>query len=119
MSGFAREIEVGMVVTPGRDRSEEIRQTFGLRPTDRLVYSYFGRYGQADMGWARLAKLAARGIHFVGFHPPPNEVGALPNLHVVDPAALDRSRPRRVRPTLSWPRRVMGRFARRWLRERP
>lgn len=75
--------DVGMVVTPGRDRRAELRRRLGLTPGDRVVYWYVGRYGQDDLGWARLAKLGARGIHFVGFHPPPRGVGPVANLHVV------------------------------------
>jgi len=76
-------IEVGMVVTPGRNRRDELRSSLGLASSDRLVYFYVGRYGQADLGWDRLAALGARGVHFVGFHPAPG--GLVPNLHVVSP----------------------------------
>jgi len=82
LAGLAPTIEVGMVVTPGVDRRAELRGKLGLADSDRLVYFYFGRYGQADLGWERLAVLD--GVHFVGFHPAP--VGPLANLHVV-PAA--------------------------------
>jgi hypothetical protein len=81
MAGLAPVIEVGMVVTPGRDRSAELRRRLGLGPAERLVYLYVGRYGQEDLGWDRLRRLEGRGIHFVGFHPAP--VGPLANLHVV------------------------------------
>lgn len=84
MSGPAPVIEVGMVVTPGRDRSAELRGRLGLGPAERLVYFYVGRYGQEGLGWDRLRRLGDRGSHFVGFHPAP--VGPLENLHVV-PAA--------------------------------
>jgi hypothetical protein len=79
MADVAPTIEVGMVVTPGHDRRTELRNRLGLSTTEKLVYFYVGRYGQADLGWDRLAKLS--GVHFVGFHPAP--VGPLPNLHVV------------------------------------
>ena len=82
MRGTAREvIDVGMVVTPGRDRRDELRESLGIDPTDKLVYFYIGRYGQANLGWERLA--AMKRVHFIGFHPAP--AGALPNLHVVAP----------------------------------
>lgn len=74
-------INVGMVVTPGRDRRAELRQALGLGPTEKVVSFYVGRYGQADLDWDRLAALGRAGVHFVGFHPAP--VGPLPNLHVV------------------------------------
>jgi hypothetical protein len=85
LHGFARVIEVGMVVTRGENRKVELRRGLGLGPGDKLVYFYVGRYGQANLGWQRLAKLADRGVHFVGFHQAP--VGPLPNLHVVSPDA--------------------------------
>jgi len=83
MADFDRDkvIEVGMVVTPGRDRGDELRKLLGLDPDAKLVYWYVGRYGQADIGWERVAALGAKGVHFVGFHPA--EVGPIPNLHVV------------------------------------
>jgi len=81
MADMAPVIEVGMVVTPGRERSAELRGRLGLGPADRLVYFYLGRYGQENLGWHRLRRLGERGIHFVGFHPAP--VGPLENLHVV------------------------------------
>jgi hypothetical protein len=81
MAGLAPLIEVGMVVTPGRDRSAALRARLGLGPAARLVYFYVGRYGQEDLGWDRLRRLGDRGVHFVGFHPAP--AGPLANLHVV------------------------------------
>lgn len=75
--------DVGLVVSPGRDRRTELRRELGLSPQDRLVSWYVGRYGQDDLGWERLEKLGSRGVHFIGFHPPPEEVGSIPNLHVV------------------------------------
>jgi hypothetical protein len=81
MAGLAPVIEVGMVVTPGRDRSAELRRRLGLGSSDRLVYFYVGRYGQEDLGWDHLGRLGDRGIHFIGFHPAPG--GPLANLHVV------------------------------------
>jgi len=86
LTGLAPLIEVGMVVTPGRDRRVELRDRLGLATADRLVYFYVGRYGQADLGWDRLRSLGRRGVHFVGFHPAPEGVGPLTNLHVI-PAA--------------------------------
>lgn len=81
LTGFARVIEVGMVVSPGKDRRAELRRELGIGPGEKVVYFYVGRYGQANLGWTRLAKLAARGVHFVGFHQA--SVGPLPNLHVM------------------------------------
>ena len=77
--GIAPIIDVGMVVTPGVDRRAELRESLGLQATDKVVYFYVGRYGQANLGWERLARFD--GIHFVGFHPAPT--GPLANLHVV------------------------------------
>jgi hypothetical protein len=85
MADFSEVIDVGMVVTPGHGRASELRRSLGLTTSDRLVHLYLGRYGQADLGWDRLAKLGTKGIHFVGFHHAPPEVGTLPNLHVVSP----------------------------------
>ncbi len=85
LTGIAPIIEVGMVVTPGRDRRVELREKLGLATSDRLVYFYVGRYGQYGMGWDRLRKMGERGIHFVGFHPPPHDAGEVPNLHVAPP----------------------------------
>lgn len=75
--------EVGMVVTPGRDRRVELRKLLGLSSPCKIVYFYVGRYGQSDLGWQRLQALDAKNIHFVGFHPAPS--GPLSNLHVVRP----------------------------------
>ncbi len=83
MAGVAPVIEVGMVVVQGRHRGDELRKRLGLLPTDRLVYFYVGRYGQDDLGWKRLERLGAKGIHFVGFHPAPGHSPA--NLHVLSP----------------------------------
>jgi UDP:flavonoid glycosyltransferase YjiC (YdhE family) len=80
LSGMAPLIDAGMVVTPGRDRGDELREQLGLASRHRLVYFYVGRYGQDGLGWERLARLGERGIHFVGFHPAPM---ALANFHVV------------------------------------
>ncbi len=78
MAGVAPTVEVGMVVTPGVDRRGELREKFGIPPADKVVYFYIGRYGQANLGWERLARL--EGVHFVGFHPAPG--GPMRNLHV-------------------------------------
>jgi hypothetical protein len=79
MAEFRRRIDVGMVVTPGRDRRGELVERLGLQASDRLVYFYVGRYGQSNLNWGRLEALA--GVHFVGFHPAPGVSPA--NLHVV------------------------------------
>jgi UDP:flavonoid glycosyltransferase YjiC (YdhE family) len=81
MTGSAPVTDVGMVVTPGHDRGPQLRRELGLAAGDRLVYCYFGRYGQANLGYDRLERMGTRGIHFVGFHPAPT--GPLANLHVV------------------------------------
>jgi hypothetical protein len=81
MADVALVYEVGMVVTPGHDRGDELRKRLGLRSSDRLVYFYVGRYGQDDLGWRRLEQMGARAIHFVGFHPAPDRTVA--NLHVL------------------------------------
>jgi len=81
MTGVAPILEVGMVVTPGRNRRAELRRRLGVAHVDKLVYIYVGRYGQSNLGWDRLERLS--GVHFVGFHPAPG--GALKNLHVVPP----------------------------------
>ncbi|MBV8233129.1 MAG: hypothetical protein JO355_02455 [Planctomycetaceae bacterium] len=82
MADIAPVIELGMVVTPGHCRRDELRKRLGLAATDKLVYLYVGRYGQANLGWGRLEKLKGRGLHFVGFHPA--SIGPLENLHVVE-----------------------------------
>jgi len=84
-----RVIDVGLVVTPGRDRRVELREQLGLGPEIKLVYMYTGRYGQDGMGWGRLAELGRRGVHFVGFHAPPAGADAVPNVHVVPPTGWD------------------------------
>jgi hypothetical protein len=81
MADLAPVYEVGMIVTPGHDRGDELRRRLGLKSSDRLVYFYIGRYGQDDLGWNRLEQLGARGIHFVGFQPAPARPPA--NLHVL------------------------------------
>ena len=78
MAGVAPIEKVGMVVSPGRDRRAELRELFGIAPDAKVVYFYVGRYGQAGLGWNRLARMD--GVHFVGFHPAP--IGPMPNLHV-------------------------------------
>ena len=80
LAGMAPLIEVGMVVTPGRDRRAELRDRLGLASGDRVVYFYIGRYGQDGLGWDRLGRLGDRGLHFVGFHPSPEP---MENFHVV------------------------------------
>ncbi len=75
--------DVGMVVTPGVDRKAELRKRLGLSGSDRIIYFYIGRYGQANLEWDRLAAMGKRGLHFVGFHPAPGELGSFGNLHVV------------------------------------
>lgn len=81
MSWLPRQIDVGMVANPGRNRRRELDRLLGLSAKERLVYFYIGRYGQSDLDWESLERYAARGIHFVGYHPAP--VGPLRNLHIV------------------------------------
>ena len=114
MEDVAPIIDVGMVVTPGRDRRAELRRTLGLSDAEKLVYLYLGRYGQDDYEWERLGRLGGEGVHFVGFHPAPERAGPLPNLHVVPAAELERGRPGRLEPTWWSPRPATGRPARRW-----
>ena len=85
LADVAPTIEVGMVVTPGRNRTDELRHALGVGKAETLVYFYIGRYGQSNLGWDRLEKLGAKGFHFVGFHPASS--GPMANLHVVP--ALD------------------------------
>jgi UDP:flavonoid glycosyltransferase YjiC (YdhE family) len=46
-----------------------------------VVYLYVGRYGQDDLDWSRLERLADRGIHFAAYDPAPGSGPS--NLHVV------------------------------------
>jgi hypothetical protein len=82
LDGFTRTIDVGMIVTPGRDRRMELGRCLGVAPSEKVVYVYVGRYGQTGLAWERLGCM--KGVHFVGFHAPP--VGGLPNVHVVPTA---------------------------------
>lgn len=84
MAWLPRQVNVGMVANPGRDRRKELRGLFGLSSKEKLIYFYIGRYGQNDLDWGRLERYAVKGIHFVGYHLAP--VGPLRNLHLV-PAA--------------------------------
>jgi hypothetical protein len=79
LTDIARRIDVGMVVTPGRDRGAELRQTLGVGPDTKLVSFYVGRYGQDDLHWDRLTSY--RNVHFVTYHAPPANPPA--NLSVV------------------------------------
>jgi hypothetical protein len=82
MPNFRTVHNVGLVVTPGHNRSRELRTKLGITHQEKLVYFYVGRYGQASLDWGRLERL--RGVHFVGFHPPP--AGPIANFHVVAPS---------------------------------
>jgi hypothetical protein len=81
MSWLPRQINIGLVANPGRNRRRELRGQLGLTSSERLVYFYVGRYGQHDLNWARLEDFARRGVHFVGYHRAP--VGRIKNLHLV------------------------------------
>ena len=116
MADFDRDkvIEVGMVVTPGRDRGDELRRLIGLDPKAKLVYWYVGplRAGRHRLGPGR-----GDGV----------EGGPLRRLPPGDGRARCRtftsSRPTSGpgptsprRPTRSSPRPVTARPARRWSR---
>ena len=81
MAEFGEKLDVGMVVTRGKSRRQELRKLLGIRPDEQLAYFYVGRYGQETLDWD--AFRAIEGVQFVGFHPAP--VGPVPNLHIVDP----------------------------------
>jgi len=84
MNWLDRKEDVGLVGTAGSDRQAELKRTFQLGARDRVVYCYFGRYGQEDLEWDRMATMLDDRIHFVGFHGPPPGVAPPSNLHVVD-----------------------------------
>ena len=84
MSWLRPRLDVGMVVHRRRDRRAELRRLVGIKPSEKLVYIYIGRYGQDDLDWSRLARVADRGIHFVGYPPAPGHWPA--NLHLVPSA---------------------------------
>lgn len=79
MRVFRRQIAVGLVGSPGRDRRPELMERLALALGAKLVYLYVGRYGQSDLDWARLAD--HRDAHFITFHAAP--IGPIENLHVV------------------------------------
>ncbi len=81
MAWLPNVVEVGMVVSSGVDRRAELRAKLGITSSEKLVYFYIGRYGQANLGWERLERLD--GVHFVGFHSAPS--GPMANLHVINP----------------------------------
>ncbi len=82
MSWLPNQIPIGMVVTKGKDRSSELRKALGFSSKERLVYFYIGRYGQSNLRWERIESLGKKGIHFIGFHPPPQ--GSIANMHVMN-----------------------------------
>lgn len=82
LRGIGPTVDVGMVVSLGRDRKAELRERFEVPEHEKIVYFYIGRYGQNGLGWDRLSR--CRGVRFVGFHETP--VGPLPNVHVVSAA---------------------------------
>jgi hypothetical protein len=84
MSWLSPKVDVGMVVKDRRDRRAELRDCFGLNATDKLVYVYVGRYGQNDLDWSRLERVAGRRVHFVSYSPAPEPRPR--NLHVVPSA---------------------------------
>ena len=79
-NGIARVREVGLVTRRGRNRRSELLTELRLPRHSRLVYLYVGRYGQDDMQWQNLTRLAD--LEFVTYHTL--DLG-LPNWHVVDP----------------------------------
>lgn len=84
MAWLPRQLNVGLVANPGRDRRKELHRSLGLKAEEKVVYFYVGRYGQDDLDWARLERFAGRGVHFVGYHAAP--VGKLTNLHLLSAA---------------------------------
>ncbi len=87
MAWLPRVYDAGMVVNQVKNRGGELRRFLGLKQSDRLVYLYIGRYGQADLDWPALGVHGDRGVHFVMY--PPLPARAPSNLHVV--------------PTADWP----------------
>jgi UDP:flavonoid glycosyltransferase YjiC (YdhE family) len=85
MSWLAPKLDAGMVVDQARNRRSELLRETGLSRGHKLVYIYVGRYGQTDLDWQRLERLAARGVHLISNHPVP--AGKPANLHVVSAAA--------------------------------
>jgi hypothetical protein len=85
MAWLSSKIDAGMVVNRGRDRRAELRRLLGLGRAAKLVYLYFGRYGQSDLDWLRLERFAKRGVHFVSYAAAPG--GGMSNFHVVPTAA--------------------------------
>jgi hypothetical protein len=81
MGWLPRQVNIGLVANPGRNRQSDLRKLLGLTKSERLVYFYVGRYGQHDLNWAKLEDFARRGVHFVGYHQAP--VGRIKNLHLV------------------------------------
>lgn len=81
LTEIACRTDVGMVLTPGRDRRAELAQALGIDPRRKLVSIYVGRSGQDALCWDRLASFPE--IAFVGYRPAPESVGVVPNLHVV------------------------------------
>ena len=94
LSGFAPVIEVGMVVTPGRDRRAELRSALGLGPaTGSSIFTSAdtARTTSAGNGWR---SWRIEGSTSSGSTRRP--AGPLPNLHVVPADRVDRGRPRGV-----------------------
>jgi hypothetical protein len=84
MAWLSPKIDTGMVINRGRNRRAELRRRFGVSRAEKLVYLYVGRYGQSDLDWSRLERLARRGVHFLSHHAAPG--GSPANLHVVPSA---------------------------------
>jgi hypothetical protein len=81
MAWLRPAIDVGMVANHGRNRRAGLMRWLGLSSRERIVYLYIGRYGQTDLAWSQLERLASRGVHFVCYEPVPESRPA--NLHVV------------------------------------
>jgi hypothetical protein len=77
---MGRVCDVGLVTRRGRNRRRELIRELSLPRDSRLVYMYVGRYGQHDMSWEKLARLAD--FQFVSYHPL--EI-RFPHWHVLDP----------------------------------
>ena len=84
MAWLPGQINVGMVANPGRDRRSELHRVLGSGGKREAGLFLRRPVWPERPDWASLEKYAARGIHFVGYHPAP--VGPLKNLHLV-PAA--------------------------------
>lgn len=84
MRDVAERVNVGMVLTHGRDRRSELCREFRIDPTAKLVSIYVGRYGHDQLPWERLGEIPD--THFVTYHRLFKTRGPLPNVHTVSAA---------------------------------